>query len=242
VAAGAAVGLIALFLLIVWLAGGLHTSGDSVDWQAVGALASIVAAVAATGALVAVVFAVEQLRSARRTERLSLMPYLRVDVGFEEASARHAGFEPPASRYVFDAADFGPDADMQALQPLLAKPGDPARTLSLWVSNRQEARLGNAFQVRVGLYVAWRDATDMSLSVARVTVRFAYVEPASTTNVRLVRVREDVAELVVSVFAVSYYGMYLDRELISRHGARNLYYAADQGVQNERSYRLGETT
>jgi hypothetical protein len=101
--------------------------------------------------------------------------------------------------------------------------------------------LGSAYQVRIGLYVGWRIGAT-ALQMADVRVDFAYVEAGKITAVRLAPIRADVTELVVSVFAVSYFGMYFDRELLTRHGALNLYYDGETGeIENDRSYGLGET-
>ena len=95
--------------------------------------------------------------------------------------------------------------------------------------------------------MAWRTVEDQATEseplrhAAQVVVRFAYVEPGKTTVLRLAPVKRATPELVVTVFSVSYYGMYLDRELRNRHGSLNLYYDSSEGrVQNDRSYGLGE--
>lgn len=49
------------------------------------------------------------------------------------------------------------------------------------------------------------------------------------------------AELVVVVRSVSYYGMYFDRELRNRHGAMSLYYRPGQGgILNDRRFGIGD--
>ena len=241
--AGIAIGLVfsGAFLGIVWLAGGLRTSGNHLDWNVVIALATAGAAMAAIGALTAVSFGVEQLRATKRTERLALAPYLRVDVGLIQAGLRpgpaslQRGFTPPPSPHVFDAEDFGPNIYVDAIEALRPRAGEPTLDIGLWVTNKQTAPLGNAFQISIGLYVA--SETD----IAEVVVRLAYVEAGKTTAVRIAKVRADVPELTVSVFAVSYTRMYVAHELRNRHGALNLYYDAARGiVENDRSYGLGE--
>ncbi|MFN0093825.1 MAG: hypothetical protein ACKVVT_03475 [Dehalococcoidia bacterium] len=125
-AAGAAivVGLTVIFiaLAVVWLSGGLRTTGDSLDWAVVEALAAVITALAALAGFAAIAAGFEQQRASRRAERLALMPYLRVDVGFLEPHARHRGFEPPHG-YVFDVTDFGSAADAAGLDG----PGSIAR-------------------------------------------------------------------------------------------------------------------
>ena len=217
--------------------GGLQTSGRHLDWNAVIALATSVAAIAAIGALTAVAFGVEQLRAARRNERLAMMPYLRVDVGFipdstTPGSMPHQGsFRPPKTPRLFTAADFGPNLYSEALRPLQPAPGQPPLDIRLG-TNKQTAPLGGAFQIRIGLYVAWGEEPP---NIAEVAVSFAYVEPEKTTAIHIATIRADLPELTVSVFAASYYGMYLDRELRNRHGALNLYYDPKRGVmENDR--------
>jgi len=168
------------------------------------------------------------------------MPYLRVDIGFEEESDEESRFKKPGTDRIFSADDFGPHIEFDGLSNLLPGPGEPKLNLVLWVTNKQVAPLGAAFQVRVGLYIAWgSDATQ----VTQVDVRFAYVEPGATTAIRIARLRTDVQELTISVFAVSYYGMYLDRELINRHGALSLYYDSQGGAfRHDRSFGLGEAS
>lgn len=227
------------FLLGVWLVGGLQTNGDYLDWDAVSGVATLIGALAAVGALAGVAYGVEQLRQARRTERLSLAPYLRVDVGFSELWARHKGFTPPPCRHVFEPEDFGDQVDVSGLAALLPAFGDPAMTLTLWVTNHQTAPLGVAYGIEVGLFVAWQDGKEMQ--VVEVRVEFTYVQPGQTTAIRLGRVKTSVNNLVVHVFAVSYRGMFLDQHLKNRHGSLSLYYdSKGGGVQNDRSYGLGE--
>lgn len=224
---------------VVWAFGGLRTDGEYFDWSALAAVATFVAALAAVGALVAVAYGAEQLRSARRTERLSLMPYLRFDVGFVEPSAQRPGFSPPNVAHVFTTNDFGPSAEMGDLSKIEPTTGERGVTVALWVTNQQTAALGGAYRIRVGLVVSWSDKGVSEVN--EVQVRFAYVEPGKTTAIRLAKVRSNVTELIVSVFAVEYYGMFLDRELRNRHGALSLYYDSKGGtVQNDRSFGLGE--
>jgi len=225
---------------IVWLFGGLKTSGRFLDWSVVTALATIIGASAAVGALASVAYGVEQLRQARRTERLSLMPYLRFDVGFVESSKRHPGFVPPTSRYMFDPEDFGEQVHLEGLDALRPGPNQDSGTLALWVTNQQTAPLGGAYDVQVGLYVEWR-LPGGERRITHVDVDFAYVEAGKTTAMRFGKIRSDVEELVVHVFAVSYYGMFMDRELRNRHGALSLVYNPSGGViQNDRSWGLSE--
>ncbi len=237
-----------VFLACVWVFGGLNTSGKYLDWEVVGAVATAIAAAAALGALVGVVFGLDQLRATQRAERLSLMPYLRVDTGFIGQQGLQPGFSPPPAGRVFSASDFGPGVDAGDLASLRPdSPDEPAFDLGLWVTNQQSAPLGVAYQIEIGLFVAWRTVEDQAMEsgplsqAAQVVVRFAYVEPGKTTVLRLGRVKSATPELVVTVFSVSYYGMYRDRELRNRHGSLNLYYDSSRGrAQNDRSYGLGE--
>ena len=239
VAFGVATAVAGSLLLVVWAAGGLDTSGGNLDWGVVSSLATVVGALAAVGALGSVAYGVEQLRQTRRTERISLTPYLRVDVGFLEDEAHHPGFTPPDCKYLFEAADFGAQLEKGDLQSLEPAAGQPGMTLCLWATNQQRAPLGVAYDIEVGLYVVWKEGEGEQ--VTEVRAEFAYLEPGQTTGIKLGSVRASVEGLIVHVFAVSYRGMFLDHELLNRHGALSLYYDAKEGViQDDRSYGLGE--
>ena len=240
-AVGTSLGIAVVVVGGVWLAGGLRTQGKYLDWNFVSAMATGITALAAVVALGAISATLEQVRASRRAERLSLMPYLRVDVGFEEEFLVSSGFNPPKPRHMFSAEDFGHHIQVGSGKlPPSPEAGEPSQTLVLWVSNMQTAPAGNAYEIRIGLWVAWR-AGD-AWEVAQVSVRFAYVEAGKTTAIRLLSVAADIPEFAAVVFAVSYYGMFLDRELINRHGALQMYYDPRGGQANERGYGLEETS
>lgn len=239
IALGGAVALALAFLASVWIWGGLRTDGAFLDWDVVTALASVVAAFATVGALAGVGYGVEQLRQGRRTERLALMPYLRVDVGFSEPWARHRGFTPPTCKHVFDPEDFGDHVDVSGLEPLRPAFGDGQLTLTLWVTNQQSAPLGGAYEIEIWLLIVWNGKDGKE--VAGVEVQFTYVEPGHTTAIRLGRIRETVEGLEVYVSYVAYHGMFLDQHLRNRHGSQSLTYDAKGGTfKNERSFGLTE--
>lgn len=228
------------FLVIVWLSGGLRTEGPYLDWNAVAALATALAAAVALVAVGAIGATLEEVNASRRAERQSLMPYLRVDVGIEGQEQWQPSFVPTHSGHIFTAEDFGEHVDTEGLKALQPAEGQDAHTVCIWVTNKQSAPLGHAYRIRVGLLFAWRSG-DGEWGLSSAEVNFAYVEAGKSTAVRLTQVRKDVSELVVEVLSVSYYGMYLDRELRNRHGALTLYYnPAGRGLINDRRYGLGE--
>lgn len=230
----------AAIVFVIWLFGGLQTSGDFVDWNVVTALATLAAALAASGALVALAFNLRELDAGRREERLSRQPYLRVDVGFEERIAYSTGFSPPSSNVVFEVKDFGDQANAEGLAPLAPAPGELSFGLLLWVTNKQQSPLGFAYGISLQLIVGWPDERGEPTST-EVSVHFAYVEPGKTTAIRLARVRRRIPWLVAVVVAVSYQDAFQGQPLFDRHGALEMYYDEVQGVASHgRKFRLGK--
>lgn len=238
-ALGSGACVVAGLLLLVWLFGGLRTSGQYLDWGAVGALATVAGATAALGALATIGYSVYQLGANQRDERASRLPYLRVDVGFDHPRARHEGFVPPAAGYIFTPHDFGIDGELSMLQRLAPVFGERGYGLVLWVTNQQTASLGTAFDIHIQLVVSWFEGGEAVHAAGR--VRFTYVEPRQTTALRLARVRADVAELVIRVISVSYRSLQDGSRLSDRHGATLMYYdGPSKEVRNERTFGFGE--
>lgn len=239
VAMACAITVTAVFLFGVWISGGLRTSGRYLDWSAVGAVATVVGAGSAVGALATIGYSVHQLSANQRDERASRLPYLRVDVGFDHADARHEGFVPPPTEFAFSPEDFGIEQIPGALQGLRPAFGQRGFGLTLWVTNQQAAALGTAYDIRVDLVVSWLEAKETVNSAVR--VRFTYVEPMQTTALRLANVRADVSELVASVISVSYRSLQDSQRLSDRHGATLMYYdGPTKEVRNERTFGFGE--
>ncbi len=231
--------VVGAFVGIAWLFGGVRTSGTYLDWDAIGAIATLVASLAALGALATLSFSVAQFSATQRDERASRLPYLRVDVGFDNESVRHGGFSPPPTEFVFTPQDFGIDDELEGLRRLVPAFGQRGHGLVLWVTNQQIAPLGTAFDIQIELVVSWLESGVPENSVVR--VRFTYVEPSQTTALMLAHVRASVSELVVRVISVSYSSFQNHQRLSDRHGATLMYYdGATKDVRNERTYGFGE--
>jgi hypothetical protein len=239
--AGALVLVCALIVAVVWLAGGLDTSGDHLNWNAIAALAGIASALAAAGAVATLRFAVQQIAAQReqiageqRSERIGRQPYLRVDIGFQERIARHRGFEPPETPYVFTAKDFGLESRLSDLEGIRTAPGEPGFSLVLWVTNLQTAALGIAYRVSVRCDLAWGESDRDN---AGVVVDFAYIQSGRTTAVEITRVRRDVPWFSASVGAVQYADLFGKLALTDHHGALEMMYDHN-GVRNERKWDI----
>ena len=240
--------VLALFMLVVILAGGVETSGSYLNWEVVQALASIGAVLATVGALGLLRFTAaqlqlatlqlatqaEQLDAENKQQRIARQPYLRVDIGFEEPAGRSAGFKPRAGAYTFSADEFRmADSleDLAAVAPVSTF--DPSFTFCLWVTNLQQVPVGIAYQITIDLVVGWRDEHNAE-GAAPVRVQFAYLEPGQTTGVRIAKVRKGLAWFVGSVQDVGYQDLFGAETLIERHGAQEMLYD-HSGVTNDRS-------
>lgn len=234
------------FLSIVWIGGGLQTDGDNIDWTAIGALAAVGSSVATAAAISALFFAVVQTQSQARDERQRLKPYLRVDVGFKEPNRNGRGFRlPPALRY-FTAADFDIPDQVTEFAALRPQAGETAVTLCLWVSNRQDAAIGTAYNVEARVILTWSESTEGAAAESArkaltLNVQFTYVEPGSTTAIELGQVRSSVPFLGVQVEHVAYDDIFGRARLVDRHGALGMVYrgSGEGNVRHERAYSLG---
>lgn len=144
-----------LILLSAWMFGGFRTSQPYLPWDAVESLGTALTAAAAIVALAALVASFEQTRAARRTERQSLMPYLRVDVGIEGQEKRTPIFRPPRTPYIFSPQDFGEAMETGEISSLLPVPGMDSISVCIWVTNKQQAALGHAYNVKIELLLSW---------------------------------------------------------------------------------------
>ena len=233
--------LCATFLVAVWVAGGLDTRGNYIDWQMVGSLATFGVLLATIGALAALRVAVGELETQRRNERILHKPYLRVDVGFADAKARHPGFEPPVINRVFTASDFGMDEQLDGLNAFRqGNTDEDTFALLLWVTNQQSTALGMAYNVGVRVVLGGPLPDSSEPLVSPILVEFAYVEPAKTTAIEIARVRGNIDWFVAKVESVSYEDIFTDQILYDRHGAMEMLYLREGGTRNERQYKLGK--
>ncbi|MCC7366078.1 MAG: hypothetical protein IT303_17060 [Dehalococcoidia bacterium] len=230
-------------LTVVWLLGGVRTQGAYLDWAVVSALA----AVGSTGATVMAVGALafagreldarsQELRRQADNERASRMPYLRVDLGFAELWA--PGFFAPSTSHVFRMRDFELGGRIEALASIEpnAPPYDAALTLILWVQNLQTHPVGTAFDIEVGILIAW-DESDPD-QAAFVDIDFTYVEPGAITAIEIYRVRRDIPWLHAEVMSLGYEDLVGEERLPDAHGAMRMRYDRTEGVRNDRRYDL----
>lgn len=237
--------LVCLFFLAVLAAlGGVRLDGETVDWEAVGALATIGATVATAGAAAALALAMQQVRTQDRDERVSRKPYLRVDLGFRERIGQARGFLPKEPSHYFSMSDLGKDPDIPDLGPLLAEEGEPAFTLTLWVTNAQSAPLGTAYEIQVECTVAWTWEATASEGrdfdgEATITVEFVYLEPGRVTGLELARLKRTPQVILANVRAVSYGDVFggSSPRLSDHHGALEMSYS-DGEVRNDRKFKL----
>ena len=96
---------IALVLLLLALVGGLETSGTSLDWSAVSALAAAVAATFTVIGAVAIGQAAKRFEEDARTTRISRQPYVRADIAF--ADHHEPNFHPPSAKHVYSLTELG---------------------------------------------------------------------------------------------------------------------------------------
>ena len=182
----------------------------------------------------------ERAREARQqseTDRVTRLPYLRVDVGLLRYSA--PGFWPPAVEYIFDASDFDITNALGVFEPISPQLPPYDGTLGpliIWVTNLQRAPLGIAYRVHVNVLVAWDETDATKATEAR--VEFTYLGPGQTTAFRLTDVRSDIPRLLAKVTEVSYEDLFGSERLPEANGALTMLCDRDRGVRNERSFQL----
>ncbi len=227
---------------MIWVFGGLDTQGRFIDWAAIGALGTIGAAVATVLAVGTLAFAArelqnraEELRRQAEADRVTRLPYLRVDIGLDGIAAN--GFTPPHTEHLFDADDFDPSGSLGLFDQIApSQSATDAMGLVLWVTNLQSAALGIAYKIEVKVLVAW-DEND-PLQTAETLVEFTYLAPGQTTAFKLTDIRTDLPWLFAKVVEVSYEDIFGLERLPESHGALTMLYDRNRGMRNERSFQL----
>jgi hypothetical protein len=220
----------------VWLASASWPVSLADRWQAVAALATVVAAASAVAGLVAVVWVYRQTLESQRRFRVELGPYLRVDFGPEVTSGT---WQPPPldqvrNRLTYE--DVNPGATPEPT-PLDAWPGD--MSVCVWLYNTQTHAAGVAHDVEVDVELRFPDRTEHDV-VHELTVqlRVTYLEPEQRIQYLVASVDGGIPSLVGRVSRLKYLDLY-EHPLSFGHGSAA--FTLDTGaLTNERVFFRSE--
>lgn len=164
-----------------------------------------------------VIILILTLRNERRSQRLEVEAYVRVDLGTPQRDKWATDFPPPAP----DTVAYELNRELVDLSD-----SDEDPMLSVWFRNQQDARsLGIALGIGAVIEIEFTDGDGKSDSFP-VKPRIAYLEPGKCVQMNLMQFPRD-WQVTARVASVEYRNLYSDSRS-TQHGRLACRYAANR--------------